>query len=83
MGNVQMDVCGEIDQGAGGRQPQEHRNGGGKPFRRRGYDGVGITDVISAAGMTQDGSYLYFASKGSPAEEAWQQSFESALAIWR
>jgi TetR/AcrR family transcriptional repressor of nem operon len=32
-------------------------------FRERGYDGVGIADLMSAAGLTHGGFYKHFASK--------------------
>lgn len=32
-------------------------------FRERGYDGVGIADLMAAAGFTQGGFYKHFRSK--------------------
>ena len=32
-------------------------------FRRHGYDGIGIDDIMNAAGLTRGGFYGYFASK--------------------
>jgi TetR/AcrR family transcriptional repressor of nem operon len=55
----------------------------GNLFRSRGYDAVGIADVMKAAGMTQGGFYKHFASKEALAAEAWGQGFEGASAIWR
>jgi TetR/AcrR family transcriptional regulator, transcriptional repressor for nem operon len=54
----------------------------GTLFRSRGYDAVGIADVMKAAGMTQGGFYKHFASKESLAAEAWGEGFESSSAIW-
>jgi TetR/AcrR family transcriptional regulator, transcriptional repressor for nem operon len=55
----------------------------GSLFRSRGYDAVGIADVMKAAGMTQGGFYKHFASKEALAAEAWGQGFEQAGTIWR
>ena len=55
----------------------------GNLFRSRGYDAVGIADVMKAAGMTQGGFYKHFASKEALAAEAWRQGFELSSAIWR
>ncbi|MFJ9559091.1 TetR/AcrR family transcriptional regulator [Streptomyces fuscichromogenes] len=35
----------------------------GRQFRRRGFDGVTISDVMKAAGLTHGGFYGYFGSK--------------------
>jgi len=55
----------------------------GNLFRSRGYDAVGIADVMKGAGMTQGGFYKHFASKEALAAEAWRQGFELSSAIWR
>ena len=47
----------------------------GNLFRSRGYDAVGIADVMKAAGMTQGGFYKHFASKEALAAEAWSEGF--------
>lgn len=33
-------------------------------FRERGYDGVGVAELMSAAGLTHGGFYKHFGSKG-------------------
>ena len=43
----------------------------GNLFRSKGYDTVGIADVMKAAGLTQGGFYKHFASKEALAAEAW------------
>ncbi|MGH0038511.1 MAG: TetR/AcrR family transcriptional regulator [Myxococcota bacterium] len=53
------------------RYPKEHREKvrsrilreAGRLFRRRGYDGVGIDGIMSAARLTRGGFYGYFRSK--------------------
>ena len=52
-------------------------------FRSRGYDAVGIADVMKAAGMTQGGFYKHFASKEALAAEAWAFGFERAVRAWQ
>lgn len=51
-------------------------------FRIRGYDAVGIADVMRAAGMTQGGFYKHFASKEALAREAWNAGFSAVNAEW-
>lgn len=41
-----------------------------KLFRERGFDGVGIADVMAAAGFSHGGFYNHFASKEALAAEA-------------
>lgn len=51
-------------------------------FRSRGYDAVGIADVMQAAGMTQGGFYKHFANKAALACEAWSAGFARVEAAW-
>ena len=51
-------------------------------FRSRGYDAVGIADVMKAAGMTQGGFYKHFATKEALACEAWNAGFAQVEAAW-
>lgn len=51
-------------------------------FRSRGYDAVGIADVMKAAGMTQGGFYKHFANKEALACEAWSAGFAKVEAAW-
>jgi TetR/AcrR family transcriptional regulator, transcriptional repressor for nem operon len=51
-------------------------------FRSRGYDAVGIADVMKAAGMTQGGFYKHFATKEALACEAWNAGFAAVEAAW-
>lgn len=45
-------------------------------FRERGYDGVGIAELMSAAGFTHGGFYKHFQSKADLMAEAAAYSFE-------
>lgn len=56
-------------------------------FRERGYDGVGIAELMSAAGLTHGGFYKHFASKADLLSEAmscgFRRSAESSLGMER
>jgi len=44
----------------------------GEQFRTHGFDGIGIADLMKAAGLTHGGFYANFASKDDLAAEATQ-----------
>lgn len=44
-------------------------------FRERGFDGVGVADLMELAGMTHGGFYNHFASKDALIKEALVKSF--------
>lgn len=48
----------------------------GRLFRERGFDGIGLSDLMSAAGLTHGGFYKQFGSK----EDLQVEACESALA---
>ncbi|MCA7082725.1 TetR/AcrR family transcriptional regulator [Cupriavidus sp. DB3] len=52
-------------------------------FREHGFDGIGIADLMKAAGLTQGGFYKQFASKEELAREASEQALEQNLAFWQ
>lgn len=52
-------------------------------FRERGYDGVGLTDLMKGAGLTQGGFYKRFKSKEDLAIQATAKAFESSKTKWR
>ncbi|WP_394824603.1 TetR/AcrR family transcriptional regulator [Pendulispora albinea] len=49
-------------------------------FRERGIDGVGVADLMKAAGFTHGGFYNHFPSKEALAAEACASAFENTLA---
>jgi TetR/AcrR family transcriptional regulator, transcriptional repressor for nem operon len=49
-------------------------------FRERGYDGVGIADLMAGAGFTHGGFYKHFASKTELMAEAATCGFEQTAA---
>lgn len=56
-------------------------------FRERGYNGVGVAELMSAAGLTHGGFYKHFASKADLMSEAmscgFSQSAESTKGVDR
>ncbi|HKJ62011.1 MAG TPA: TetR/AcrR family transcriptional regulator [Hyphomicrobiales bacterium] len=51
-------------------------------FRERGFDGIGIKDLMAAAGLTQGAFYKQFASKEDLAVQASRRALESASLRW-
>jgi TetR/AcrR family transcriptional repressor of nem operon len=51
-------------------------------FRERGFDGIGLKDLMKGAGLTQGAFYKQFASKEDLAAEASRRAFESAFDRW-
>src|SRR5690349_1700173 len=51
-------------------------------FRKRGFDGIGLKDLMKAAGLTQGAFYKQFASKEDLAAQASKRALESATARW-
>ena len=49
-------------------------------FRERGFDGVGVAEIMQAAGLTHGGFYGNFASKDALAAEACACSFAQSAA---
>lgn len=52
-------------------------------LRERGLDGVGVADLMGAAGLTHGGFYRHFASKQDLAVEAVELLFHEASEQWR
>lgn len=48
-------------------------------FRERGVDGVGVADLMKAAGFTHGGFYNHFPSKEALAAEACGSAFEASI----
>lgn len=51
-------------------------------FRERGFDGIGLKDLMKGAGLTQGAFYKQFASKEDLAAQASKRAFESAFNRW-
>src|SRR5215217_6031991 len=52
----------------------------GRLFRERGYDGVGVADLMAAAGFTHGGFYKHFGSKADLMAEAAASGFGQSAA---
>jgi TetR/AcrR family transcriptional regulator, transcriptional repressor for nem operon len=44
-------------------------------FREKGFDGIGVADIMAAAGLTHGGFYRHFPSKEALIAEAMQEAF--------
>ena len=51
-------------------------------FRERGFDGIGLKDLMEGAGLTQGAFYKQFASKDDLAAQASERALESASRRW-
>lgn len=51
-------------------------------FRERGFDGIGVADLMKSAGLTHGGFYGQFGSKEELMAEACSRSLDSALERW-
>ena len=51
-------------------------------FRERGFDGIGLKDLMEGAGLTQGAFYKQFASKQDLAAQASRRALESASRRW-
>ncbi len=53
-----------------------------KLFRERGFDGIGVADLMKTAGLTHGGFYGHFASKEDLAAEACSRALDRSLQKW-
>lgn len=51
----------------------------GRAFREKGFDGIGINDLMQAAGLTHGGFYGHFKSKQDLAAQACRHSLDANL----
>ena len=49
-------------------------------FRKRGFDGIGVADLMKSAGLTHGGFYGHFASKEDLMAQACERAQEGSLA---
>src|SRR5687767_15927798 len=52
-------------------------------FRERGFDGIGVADLMKEAGLTHGGFYGHFSSKEELIAEASARALTGSLAVWR
>lgn len=53
-----------------------------KLFREKGFDGVGVADIMKGAGLTHGGFYGQFESKDDLAAQACTQTLDRSIARW-
>lgn len=67
-------------------QAEENRqnviNVASRLFRERGFDGIGLKDLMEGAGLTQGAFYKQFESKDDLAAQASKRAVESAALRW-
>ncbi len=54
----------------------------GRLFRRKGFDGVGVSELMAAAGLTNGAFYGHFASKDDLIAEACERLSDAEAAPW-
>jgi TetR/AcrR family transcriptional repressor of nem operon len=54
-----------------------------KLFREKGYDGIGVADLMKGAGLTHGGFYGHFDSKEALLAEACSKSLDNSVERWR
>lgn len=54
----------------------------GKLFRKKGFDGVGVADIMKSAGLTHGGFYGHFASKDELAAQAIAGAVAQTVDSW-
>jgi TetR/AcrR family transcriptional repressor of nem operon len=52
-------------------------------FRERGFDGIGVSDLMKEAGLTHGGFYGHFSSKEDLIAEAAARALTGSLTLWR
>lgn len=57
-------------------------NAASRLFRERGFDGIGLKDLMKGAGLTQGAFYKQFESKNDLAAQASSRALESAFRRW-
>ncbi len=53
-----------------------------KLFRERGFDGIGVADLMKSAGLTHGGFYGHFGSKDDLVAEACGRALEKSVEKW-
>jgi TetR/AcrR family transcriptional repressor of nem operon len=54
-----------------------------KLFREKGYDGIGVADLMKGAGLTHGGFYGHFESKEDLLAEACSKAISHSVEQWR
>src|SRR5437762_11734498 len=51
-------------------------------FRERGFEGIGVADLMKEAGLTHGGFYGHFSSKDDLIAEASERALTESLVLW-
>src|SRR3954470_1990997 len=54
-----------------------------KLFREKGYDGIGVADLMKSAGLTHGGFYGHFESKEDLLAEATAHALKKSVERWQ
>lgn len=69
------------------KQAQQNREAvvdiAGRLFRERGFDGIGVADLMRSAGLTHGGFYASFGSKEVLMAEASSKAMEQNIGYWQ
>ncbi|AUG53429.1 TetR/AcrR family transcriptional regulator [Thalassospira marina] len=52
-------------------------------FREKGFDGIGVVDIMKAAGLTHGGFYGHFKSKQDLEEESCRRTLANTRDLWQ
>lgn len=69
------------------KQAQQNREAvveiAGRLFRERGFDGIGVADLMRSAGLTHGGFYASFGSKEALMAEASSRALQQNVVYWQ
>src|SRR5437868_15523461 len=54
-----------------------------KLFREKGFDGIGVADLMKSAGLTHGGFYGHFSSKEDLMAQACARALTQSLSKWK
>lgn len=57
-------------------------NATGKLFRERGFDGIGVADLMKSAGLTHGAFYRHFESKEALASHVSENTLKESICAW-
>lgn len=86
MYNVKRQVKTEAKMRVSREQAAQNRNRivdvAAQRFRERGFEGIGVADLMNEVGLTHGGFYGHFGSKDELAAEAFQKALEQSRERW-
>jgi TetR/AcrR family transcriptional repressor of nem operon len=82
LNEIQMEVTMRVSRIQAAENRQTVINVASRLFRERGFDGIGLKDLMEGAGLTQGAFYKQFESKEDLAAHASRRALESASQRW-